>query len=527
MTPSEERTSSVNRLRSLFENKNDSSASPSARGRSPAGLRSDDSRPKSKVTASFFPVDSPNRLSGMASPPDAEADKSALPNLNREPSTGRRTSFSEDKDSAVAEAVKDSVHAEHERRKANPLVAETIPETAVETQRVEPNNQRKKKKKQETTVDERAENPDKHVTGAGEDPAVMKPAQPTDELAVSGGDALSLAAEDLRKPDAAPSEAASKTDTDNGKAAAKPPAITTKSAPRPSTSSVKSSRTASTAPVAPPKAPTKKPSRSSLTAPTAASVARAAAADKSTAAGVKQSSAPKPKPRETTTPLNISSRLTAPTAASRAKHEAPAAPEPKSTATRARSTASTRATPRPSLGRPQSRTSEHEARKSGTPVSGSFLERMTRPTAASSGRTQKEPEVKNPPKSQKLPHRPKANGHPKSAASPAVATPDETEVETSTLEEPSVVQEDESREEAIESAAQPAVEDVAEEQSAPEAVSPAAATPTASEQTDAKSTTVEVPAGEETPVPSTNGRAEDPPALEGTPAALASEDSIR
>ncbi|KAF7196467.1 hypothetical protein HII31_02195 [Pseudocercospora fuligena] len=522
MTPSEERTSSVNRLRSLFENKNDSSSSPSARGRSPAGLGSDDSRPKSKVRASFFPVDSPNRLSGMASPPDVEADKSALPELNREPSTGRRTSFSEDKDSAVAEAVKDSVHAEHERRKTNPLVAETIPEAAVETPRGEPNNQLGKK--QETTVDEQAENPDKHVTGAGEGPAVMKPAQPTDELAVSAGGALPPVAEDLRKSEATPSKTASK--SSNGKATAKPPAIATKSAPRPSTSSVKSPRTASTASAAPAKAPTKKPSRSSLTAPTAASVARAAAADKSTAAGIKQSSAPKPKPRETTTPLNISSRLTAPTAASRAKYEAPAAPEPKSTATRAKSTASSRPTPRPSLGRPQSRTSEHEAKKSGAPVSGSFLERMTRPTAASSGRTQKELEVKNPPKSQKLPHRPKANGHPKSAASPAVATSDETEVETTTLEEPSVIQEDEPRDEAIESAAQPAAEDVAEEQSVPNAVAPAAASTTASEQTEAKSTTVEAPVGVETSVPDTNGHAEDPPALEGTPAALAS-DSIR
>ncbi|KXT14668.1 hypothetical protein AC579_6409 [Pseudocercospora musae] len=523
MTPAEERTSSVNRLRSLFENKNDSSPSSTTRGRSPAALGSDDSRPKSKVRASFFPVDSPNRLSAMPSPPDAEADKSALPELNREPSTGRRTSFSEDKDSAVAEAVKASVHAELESRKTNPLVAETIPEAAVETPRGEPNNQLGKK--QETTLDEQAQNPDKHVTGAAEEPAVMKPAQPTDELAVSGGGALPPVAEGLRKPDAAAPESASK--TSNGKATTKPPAIATKSAPRPSTSSVKSPRPASTASVGLPKAPTKKPSRSSLTAPTAASVARAAAADKSTAAGAKQSSAPKPKPRETTTPLNISSRLTAPTAASRAKYEAPAAPEPKSTATRAKSTASTRPTPRPSLGRPQSRTSEYEAKKSGAPVSGSFLERMTRPTAASSGRTQKEPEAKDPPKSQKLPHRPKANGHPKSAASPAIATPDETEVETTTLEEPSVVQEDESREEAVDCAAQPAVEDVAEQPSVPEAVTPPAASATASELTEAKSTTVEVPTGEETPALSINGHEEDPPALEGTPAAPASDDSLR
>ena len=53
-----------------------------------------------------------------------------------------------------------------------------------------------------------AENPDKPVTGAEEEPADMKPAEPTSEQAVSGGEALPSVAEDLRKPAASKAKAA-------------------------------------------------------------------------------------------------------------------------------------------------------------------------------------------------------------------------------------------------------------------------------------------------------------------------------
>ncbi|KAF2210874.1 hypothetical protein CERZMDRAFT_91070, partial [Cercospora zeae-maydis SCOH1-5] len=148
---SERSSSRIRDLRSLFENRSSEPSSP-GRGRSPADLAAaaDEPRPRSKIRASFIAVDSPNAspATAMASAPDfskipnsdAKPAIDASPAWNREPTTGRRTSFSESANSDALKAVKATVAQEGECRKSQ-ATAETVPETAVETPLVESGKQ--------------------------------------------------------------------------------------------------------------------------------------------------------------------------------------------------------------------------------------------------------------------------------------------------------------------------------------------------------------------------------------------------
>lgn len=338
----------------------------------------------------------------------------------------RRASMSEGHSGDAYEAIKETVNEEKDRRAQESSVADTIPETVIESAGPTPAMEVNKNlgniapaatQPAVPTEDKPAENPDKHLTGAEEEPADMKPADPVIESAVSGGEALPPVAEDLRK----------------NAAGSKPSSISTK-APKAS-SSVKSPVAQAKSPLSPKapsqKLPTKKPSRTSLTAPTAASVARAAIANDKGASST--ANAPKAKPRDVTKPQDISSRLTAPTAASRARLESNTTgnvntkPTTSTTTSRPKPTTSARPTPRTSLaGRPESRGSQAASKKTG-PVDGSFLERMTRPTAASANKTHERTEVKSPPRKQ-VPMRPKPNGQPKAKPSAAQAAPAQSEL---------------------------------------------------------------------------------------------------
>ncbi|CAK4033460.1 Hypothetical predicted protein [Lecanosticta acicola] len=480
--------SAVRNLRSIFENRA-SENSPSARGRSPAGLGDlDTDRPTSKVRASFIPVEPAKMSSQPAERPDSE--------VKRESNAGlRRSSMSEGHSGDAYNVIKELVNTEQDRRDNESSVADTIPEMAVESAGPTPAREVNNTLTDAATggvqapvgtESKEAENPDKHVTGAEEEPAELKPADPVSESAVSGGDALPPVAEDLRKTTTAAKPASISTKTAKPASAIKSPTNPVKSRLSPAPSKAPSQRV-----------PTKKPSRTSLTAPTAASVARAAVANDKGASAT--AGATKPKPRDVTKPADISSRLTAPTAASRARLESNSAsssnakPTPSSTATsRPKPSASARPTPRSSLaGRPESRGSQ--APKKSAPVDGSFLERMTRPTAASANKTHEKPEVKSPPRKQ-IPLRPKTNGQPK-----AKATNDNAHtVEAVPEQESSVVTQHESKDTTVEP-----VEPV-------EQVSGAAS----------------ADAGNETPLAHINGQ-KDPATLETTPAAVSGENAIR
>lgn len=268
-----------------------------------------------------------------STPPDVAQNTAS--DLRRESSKGlRRASFSDNMDGVAAGALRETISTEQARRNEDSTVGETIPESAIEsaapTPLVEVDQQLGTKK-----TDKPAENPDKPVTGAEEEPAAMKPADPASEEAVSGGKALASKVEDLRKPEENDEKDALPTSPPVTRAAAangKPLGIATKdttTANKSASNSIKSPASQPKTPLSPasngtPPKPAaaaqggKKSSRASLTAPTAASVARTAAADRAAAAS--KHAASKPKPREATKPVDIS-RLTAPTAASRAKHE--------------------------------------------------------------------------------------------------------------------------------------------------------------------------------------------------------------
>lgn len=326
--------------------------------------------------------------------PPADATQTTSSELHRESSKGlRRASFSDNMDGVAAGALRDTISTEQARRDEDSTVGETIPESAIEsaapTPLVEVDQQLGAPK-----VDKPAGNPDKPVTGVEEEPASIKPADPASEDAVSGGAALAPDAEDLRKPEVTKTSKQAPTANGNGKLSG----ITTKDMPK-SSNALKSPASQPRTPLSP-KVPSpastvtspnpttqagKKTSRASLTAPTAASVARAAAADKAAAS---KHAAPKPKPREVTKPLDVSSRLTAPTAASRAKHEpaaaAPAIPKPTTTA---KPKTATSKPARQSLARPESRGSQTSTRRPAGPVDSSFLERKLSEDNPDSGAT--------------------------------------------------------------------------------------------------------------------------------------------
>ena len=547
---SENRASSaVRNLRSLFENKASlDSSSPDSRGRSPSGIGGSDkengSRPRSKVRASFVPVE----LAGMAT---ATADTQGTAGL-------RRGSFSEiDGDGALSE-LKRTVSEQQGQR----LVPEGAVESAAGSLTATPN---KKPGEGRLGHDMPPENPDKAVTGQQES-SDMKPADPSSEKAVSGGDALPPVAEDLRST--------KKTETKKPTTNGKPAAISTKAPPKASSSAVKSpasqpktptsakvstSNAAST--LSPSlKAPVKKPSRSSLTAPTAASLARAGAAGSDKAPSTKTSPTTKPKPREVTKPINLPSHLTAPTASSRAKHEpetipAPA-PAPSTSRTPATSrpkpTTTARTAPRASLpARPASRDSTATSRKSTGPVGSSFLDRMMKPTASSANRTtdrsEAEKPTEKPPKSKPAAAvakvaaatKAKVNGAKaalKDSAPASMDPPAESTAPAETAEDEggeNPIQEQVSNEsfEGTPAAGIQHSADTADTHSAGEALTFAEGVeepPVSAEaeaEAEAEETTHE-PKGNETPIPHTNGEEADA-SLEATPATIGDEETIR
>ena len=482
---SENRSSSaVRNLRSLFENKNSlDSPSPDSRGRSPSGVGGSDKenghRPRSKVRASFIPVE---LAGGMATVDDKG-------------STGmRRGSFSEmDGDGALSD-LKRTVSEQQKLR--------LVPEGAVESTVATP---LKLPGEGQLGHDLPADNPDKPVTGE-QDAVDMKPADPSSEDAVSGGDALPPVPEDLRPTKTNTKKIDTRKPTTNGK----PASISTKGPPKASSSAVRSPAqqpktptsvkvsSSSTNAASPSlKAPVKKPSRSSLTAPTAASLARSGAgSDKPPS--TKTSPTSKPKPREVTKPVNLSSHLTAPTASSRAKHEPdsePATSTSRATVTsRPKATTTAKSAPRVSTGqRPASHETSYTSRRSVNPSESSFLDRMTKPTTASVNHRAEKAEAKSPPRSSKpAAHtaKPKVNGA-KPASKSATSAPAKYSAPV-----------------------QEANEHHAEPNEHPVEAKPVLATKSAAEE--------DAPKAASTP----NG-AQAEPNLEATPAALGGEETIR
>lgn len=113
---------------------------------------------------------------------------------------------------------------------------------------------------------------------------------------------------------------------------------------------------------------------------------------------------------------------------------APAIPKPATTKPKP---TTSRPTPRHSLARPESRGSQNATKRPAGPIDSSFLERMTRPTAASSNKTQKaEPAPKQ------IPHRSKVNGHPKGVKTASKDVVAEPVGNTTATEEPSISQEE-------------------------------------------------------------------------------------
>lgn len=427
--------SAVRNLRILFETKS-SDGTTETRGRSP-GSDKEGSRPRSRIRASFVAVDPTGTM---------VADEAAgMSDLQQEPSNGQlRDGLSEvGEDSKEIDAVVD----EHAPREPDLDSKETIPESGIDRVRSTPGVDAVKKPSEVVpTQDTPAANPDKPTTGAEEEPSGLKPADPTSQDAVSGGEALPAVAEDLTPI------ASTEIKKIESRANGKPTSISTKAPAKAAAGPIKSPMgqpKTPTAAISTPskiespkpatKLPTRKPSRSSLAAPTAASVARAAAAVEKTAPATidKHSPPSKPKPRDVTKPLDISARLTAPTAASRAKHEQA---ESVSIPTHTNLTPSTKPTPRVSLAngqRPISRVSlGASSRKPPPPPDGSFLERMTRPTAASQNRAQEKVEMKSPQRPTSRPAasllKPKPNGAAKIAARANASGP--SEVETTTLD---------------------------------------------------------------------------------------------
>ncbi|KAH9838190.1 hypothetical protein Tdes44962_MAKER08194 [Teratosphaeria destructans] len=338
----------------------------------------------------------------------------------------RRGSFSEGSDDGKTHAASDlkkTISKEVERRQEGE-VAETILEAAVESASGTPSVGTPQATAAGTATqaaadslakaeDQEPVNPDKPTTAAEEEPAAMKPAEPSSEEAVSGGQALPPGAEDLRKTDpAAPGDAAA--DVPETKAteesAKTPPTKATEKATK-AFKSVKAAVKPNAIAAKPepkseshPKAPTKKPSRSSLT-PSVAAHAKSVNGDKAAPAK---------------SPTHSSDRRFTGETRAHAPQRHPEQTKWHGCRCCQAETGLIKATPRTSLAasqRPSSRTSTNGGQKPAV-ASDSFLERMMRPTAASASKVHEKPaEIKSPSRASKaLPMRPKTNGHVKKPA---------------------------------------------------------------------------------------------------------------
>ncbi|KAF2863398.1 hypothetical protein K470DRAFT_255104 [Piedraia hortae CBS 480.64] len=372
---SEKRSASaVRNLRSMFETKSSEAAqTQDVRGRSTPGDGHSNSRPNSTVRASFVPVDVPVMDDDM-------------PGLKKVTSASlRRGSFSEGSDLNGSAPLKKPLSTTEPPGES---VNETMPETAIESSAV-------------SSVGEQVANPtqpsEEGVNGNGVKEALISDkSNATPEADQHKDTEMPRPSETTPPmPEEKPSATAAE-ETHKSK-----PAASTKAAEGASAKVGKMADSGKAKPaskhtsIAKAGGPglTKKPSRPSLTAPTAASLARSQSAP--TANG-KHSPTTKPK---TTKPVDLPSRLTAPTAASRAKHET----APTSAFNGKTSVASSRTkpavskpAPRPSISRgpPPAAT----ASKKPATSDGSFLERMMRPTAASASKVHEKFEVKSPPR---------------------------------------------------------------------------------------------------------------------------------
>nr|OQO25052.1 hypothetical protein B0A51_07431 [Rachicladosporium sp. CCFEE 5018] len=439
----ERNPSAVRNLRSLFENKQQEDPSPSTRGRSPicriGSSRDSNSSPLSRVRASFVSVDRSGHMAvpaeqgressmsakresggttedgsvvgkdvmnGTPSKPSifgngTKADESAVDTPAATPAA-ERTEAETMPGSTGAASKPDGLPKDRASENESPATLNKPIKTSEATDRAPKSEQR---------LSHIFVNSQEDSQPAQEPTATPKP----DRLKTESSGSIDAQAGAARStPQQTPAPAASKA----VKSPSKPSSVSTKSSTK-VPASLKSPVLASQ-PKSPPSAKQRspksdsarvidrRPSRSSLTAPTAASVARAASSEKRESLTHKTNdSTAKPRPREPTKAADISSRLLAPTAASRARHEAETAskssvPAQKALPSRPKPSASSvKPTPRGSLAapaRPESRSSQATSRRPAAPPDGSFLDRMTRPTASSASRVHDKVEVKSPPR---------------------------------------------------------------------------------------------------------------------------------
>jgi len=404
-------SSGVRTLAAMFENQE--ATSSEARGRSPNGRLSvtEGERPLSKVRSSFVAVDEPNNAIEI----NPEESKAAAEERHSTASLRRHSmSLDENDNKGALQEVKDTVEGEREARRQSTIIPETVPENAVaatpttttpaveakdymaagDLAKAKPDDQGVEEagsKLKEMTLpgdNTPVANPDKPMTSAEEDPGTMQPADPNDDAATKiNGDVPKVASPEKQStsskrpaistpkkstqgsshmkpatPGSARKATPSRIQTSTSKPASfagprsakanSPAAVKTPStASRPTTSDSKSGAVPS-AQSSPSSKRNVKPPRASLTAPTAASAAKAkslaseSAESQDPAAKVASPKASKTQTKSSTRPVKISSHLLAPTASSAAKHEAAKQEESKAVSKPAATTKSTVAAPK-------------------------------------------------------------------------------------------------------------------------------------------------------------------------------------
>ena len=161
--------SGVASLRARFEH-NSESTSPPSRGRSPAGsARSDTSRPISKVRTSFVSVEG----SGIMSDQSKQKENETVVSEGKEGSREATNGAVAEKPQANGEPVTSPEHVETSIGKDAPKLGNV---------EVDPTDGRNKPTALDGTSDA---NPDKPVSNAGDNAAVMPATDPKDEVAVS------------------------------------------------------------------------------------------------------------------------------------------------------------------------------------------------------------------------------------------------------------------------------------------------------------------------------------------------------
>ncbi|KAI5201405.1 hypothetical protein E4T39_05232 [Aureobasidium subglaciale] len=385
--------SQVRNLLAMFENNNNNnntnttssdSTSPD-RGRSNGHLSpaSNGDRPLSKVRSSFVSVEHGTPSSSSpAMDIDPQKTKEEYTQSRQQESSAnlRRHSFSHDESSDAVANIRQSMSQEEERRGSNPMVAETIPEAAIEqtptatTPAVEAkdylaagqvahstNGMSQSKLREQVSADDAgasanadqatdsnasqsmplpaddmpADNPAKPISGVQEEPGPMQPSDLKDRSLVSptpetnGHDTSTPSAElpsCARRgtvtaadpgPASTPHRPANIVATAAEPSTGAPPKTPTSVKKGAAPTPMKKSPAAKPSSTLSPKAPVRKTSNLSLTQ----------GKPKSDAASTKtKSPQSKPtRPRSPTRPVNISSHLTAPTAASAARQDPPPA----------------------------------------------------------------------------------------------------------------------------------------------------------------------------------------------------------